>query len=191
MKNFTKAFLAGSLLVAGIPAFAATVYTTTLAGSNEVPPVASVGTGMSTVTLDGNSLAVDLSFSGLGTATVMGHIHCCSGVGVNSPVAIPFMAAAGFPLGVTSGTYSQTFALDSASSYMAGFITANGGSVASAQAAFLAGLNSGQTYVNVHTTANPGGEIRGQLSAVPEPSAMLLGGGALAALAILRRRRLV
>jgi hypothetical protein len=61
-----------------------------------------------------------------------------------------------------------------ASSYNPAFITAQGGTVAQAQAAFVAGLISGQTYLNIHTSQFPGGEIRGQLQAVPEPTTMLL-----------------
>jgi hypothetical protein len=66
---------------------------------------------------------------------------------------------------------------------------ANGNTAASAEAAFIVGLNDGQTYVNVHSMSFPGGEIRGQLEAVPEPATAFLAGGVLAALALLRRKR--
>jgi hypothetical protein len=65
---------------------------------------------------------------------------------------------------------------------------ANGNTAASAETAFLAGLNGGQTYGNVHSSNFPGGEIRGQLAAVPEPATTFLIGGLLAGLALLRRR---
>ncbi|MDQ3686119.1 MAG: CHRD domain-containing protein, partial [Acidobacteriota bacterium] len=66
-----------------------------------------------------------------------------------------------------------------------------GGTVAGARAVFLAGLQGGQTYFNIHSNAFPGGEIRGQLQPVPEPATMILVGTGLAAIAgrKLRRRR--
>jgi hypothetical protein len=43
-------------------------------------------------------------------------------------------------------------------------------------------MQSGSTYVNIHSSAFPGGEIRGQIVAVPEPGTMAL--GALGLLAV-------
>ena len=59
----------------------------------------------------------------------------------------------GFPLGVTSGTYSNIYDTTLASTYRAAFITANGGTVAGAEAALFAGLLAGQAYFNIHTVA--------------------------------------
>ena len=50
--------------------------------------------------------------------------------------------------------------------------------MASAEATLLAGLDAGNAYLNIHTTNFGGGEIRGFLHAVPEPSTwamMILG----------------
>jgi hypothetical protein len=68
----------------------------------------------------------------------------------------------------------MTFDLTLASTCNPVFITAHGRTVAGAQAAFIARLTSGQTYLNIHTSMFPGGEIRGQLQAVPEPASLLL-----------------
>ena len=76
-----------------------------------------------------------------------------------------------FPMGVTSGTYpAHTLDLTMASSYNPAFITAHGMNVAQAEADFIAGILGDQTYLNIHTMNNMGGEIRAQLI-VPGPIA--------------------
>lgn len=160
--------------LSSVASAAPTVFTTVLSGANEVPPNASAGTGIAFVSLDGNVLFVTVTFSGLTGNTTASHIHCCSPPGVNAGVATAVPTFPGFPLGVTSGTYTNSFDLTLASSYNPAFITANGGTVAGAQAAFTAGLQAGLTYFNIHTNIFPGGEIRGQLQAVPEPATLIL-----------------
>lgn len=71
---------------------------------------------------------------------------------------------AGFPLGVTSGSYSNILDLTQASSYNPAFVTANGGTTAGAEAALAAGFASGTSYLNIHSTTFPGGEIRSFLA---------------------------
>ena len=151
-------------------------FTATLTGSQEVPPTGSAGIGSALVTLDTvtNLMTVNVSFAGLGSPTIASHIHCCAPPGTTALVATTVPTFPGFPLGVTTGTYLMTFDLTAASTYNPAFITAHGGTVAGAMAAFIAGLESGQTYLNIHTTQFPGGEIRGQLNAVPEPASLLL-----------------
>lgn len=164
------------------------VFTTTLLGSNETPPNASTATGSATVTLDTTALTITVNetFSGLiGGNASAAHIHCCAVPGVATGVAIPFT---GFPA-ATSGTYTHTFDLTLSSSYNAAFITANGGTVALAQAALIAGMLNGLSYVNIHDATFPGGEIRGQLPAVPEPATLTLFGLGLASLGAKLRRR--
>ncbi len=168
------------------------VLTATLTGSQEVPPTGSPGIGSALVTVDTvtNLMTVNVSFAGLGSPTIASHIHCCALPGTNAMVATTVPTFPGFPLGVTTGTYLMTFDLTLASTYNPAFITAHGGTVASAQAAFLAGLASGQTYLNIHTSQFPGGEIRGQLQAVPEPATLLLlSTGVIGAVGTLKNRR--
>lgn len=165
---------------------AATVYTTVLLGANEVPATGSAATGNATVTLNGDMLTVIETFSGLtGGPASAAHIHCCALPGVTAIVAIPFT---GFP-NTTSGSYNQIFDLTLLATYNGAFVTANGGTPASAETALIAGLNGGQAYANIHDTTFPGGEIRGQLAAaVPEPATVALTGISLLLLLLLRRR---
>lgn len=153
-------------------------YTTALSGAAESPATASAGTGTSTVIYDdvAHTMRVIASFSGLNGNTTSSHIHCCTATpGVSTAgVATQTPTFAGFPLGVTSGSFDNTFDLTLASSWNAAFITANGGTTTSAEAALLAGLDAGKAYFNIHTTAFPGGEIRGFLTATPEPSTAVL-----------------
>lgn len=180
--------------LAAAPAAAAVqTYTATLTGAAERPaPVASPGSGTATVVVDdvANTLFVTASFTGLLGETTMAHIHCCAGPNATAGVATPVPNFPGFPLGVTAGSYSRSFDLLDPASYNPAFITANGGSAASARTALLTGLNGGLAYFNVHTGRFPGGEIRGQLTAVPEPAswALMIGGLGLVGAAIRRRR---
>jgi len=190
----TLSFLALVLALSALPEVAKAeplVFTTTLRGTNEVPANASPGTGNAVVTVDGNIMTVNTTFSGLLGNTTASHIHCCTGPTANAMVAtaVPFFP--GFPIGVTSGSYSQSFDLNASSTYNPAFVTAHGGTVAQARADFLAGLQGGQTYFNIHTNLFPGGEIRGQLQPVPEPATLLLLGIGLAGGAgkAFRRRR--
>ena len=149
-------------------------YDVTLDGNlQQVPVNGSVGTGLGRLRLDtlASTLQVDLTYSGLGSNATNAHIHCCAAPGANGPVIIPFIPA-GFTIGATSGSFSSSFALT---------------------ATQVTNIQSGQSYINVHTVNFPGGEIRGNITSatiVPEPATVGLMGVALGGLALLRRKRL-
>ena len=167
---------------------------TILSGANEVPPVASPGAGTAVVVLDptAQTLQVIASFFGLTTPDTAAHIHCCAPLGTNAGVATTVPAFQGFPLGVTQGVYlSPVFDLTQPLIYNPAFVTMQGG-LSQAEAALIAGIENDQTYFNIHTMANPGGEIRGQLEplgAVPEPTTLLLLGTTLTGLGFANRWR--
>ena len=176
-------------LVSPTPAAHANVitYTANLTGPGESPPNASPGTGFATVITDdvANTLFVDVTFSGLEAGTTASHIHCClpspEVPGVNVGVATTVPTFPGFPLSVTSGTYSHDFSLLDPATYNPAFVTLEGGTIPLARNALVAGIEGGETYLNIHTTLFPNGEIRGFL--VPEAATLLLLSAGLAGLA--------
>jgi trimeric autotransporter adhesin len=135
-----------------------------LEGSQEVPPVTTSATGTTYGTFDdsNNYLYIYADAVGFSSNVTAAHIHI-GAAGVNGPIVYPLS-------GSTGGTTYSSFDF---------FILS-----ASEAADFLAGLH----YVNIHTINNPGGEVRGQVSPVPEPTT-LAALGVAAGLAALRRRR--
>ena len=171
-------FIMAATLMLPAPAAHATPMTFigNLSGANENPANASPGTGLATIVLDptAQTLQVTATFSGLTANDTAAHIHCCQtmpGTNINVGVATTVPAFPGFPLGVTSGTYGpMVFDLTSSTIYNPAFVTAEG-SLANAETALIAGIEGGLTYFNIHTGNFPGGEIRGELIAVPGPIA--------------------
>ena len=127
-----------ALLASATPSRAATMnFKATMNGATEVPPNQTAGTGTVTATFDPGTkvLTWEGSFSGLTGPATAAHFHGPAEPGKNAGVAVAIPNA-----GKTPAEGSAT--------------------LTDAQAA---DLEAGKYYVNVHTAANPGGEIRGQV----------------------------
>jgi hypothetical protein len=135
-------------------------FTATMNSAAEVPAVgvASTGTGTFTGVLDEetNMFTYDLTFSGLTSNVNNGHIHGPADAGVAASPLINFntLTGATFSFGQTSGTGHGQVLLTSATAITG---TVNGDSLKKL-------LLAGKTYANIHTTSNPQGEIRGQIT---------------------------
>ena len=171
----------------------AQIYYGTLTGPNEAPSNNSPGTGSTIVTIDGNFMRVQATFSGLVTQTAAGapsgttvsHIHASAtlpplSLTSTAGVATQTPSFAGFPVGVQAGTYDHNFDMTQASSFNAAYITANGGTVASAFMALKTQIAAGRSYLNIHSNAFPGGEIRGYLLPCPSVTVSIPDAWALA-----------
>ena len=106
--------MAAALMLSAPAAFAIPMtFGGILSGANESPPVATPGAGSVAVVLDPTAQTIQIiaSFFGLTTPDTAAHIHCCQPP-TNVGVATTVPAFAGFPLGVTQGTYlSPIFSL--------------------------------------------------------------------------------
>lgn len=183
---FALATLAISCLAARPAASTPIVYAAVL----EPEALGATGSGNARVTIDPEAFAmrVEASFSGLSGQTTAAHVHCCTATpgegGAQVATVVPTFPD--FPLGVTAGTYDESFDLSSfelSDNWNPAFSIANGFTRESVMAAFIAGVEAGRAYFNVHSSTFPGGEIRGFLVLVPEPATgafVLLGLVALA-----------
>lgn len=189
-KSLLSIVLIGSLMSAQASVF---LYNVSFSDAGEANPSPGA-TGFGTVSYDNvaKTLTLSASFSGLLGPVTQSHIHVSTsptpftgsgGIAVTSP-SLP-----GFPTGITSGTYSNTLNLTLSSSYNATYLANSGGSAALAESAFASHAAAGKAYWNIHTTYGPGGEIRGFLTLVPEPSALAIVG--LGAVALARSRKLI
>lgn len=142
MTRFVRSTLTGLAMagaLAATPALAETMsFTADLKGASEVPPTTSQGTGNVTATYDtaAKKLSWKGTVSGLTGNATAAHFHGPAEPGKNAGVLVPAP-------GVTTGAFegSATLTDDQAKA-----------------------LTAGQTYFNVHTAANPNGELRGQVT---------------------------
>ncbi len=143
-----KETLSGFLRLQAQAANTVLPFTVLLSGTNENPAVITTGTGIGTLALQGSNLTYNVGFSGLSAPATLGHIHAPADPTNNAGFVIPFTVPA-----ATSGTISGTAGLTPD---------------------LVADIVNGLAYVNIHTTNNPAGEIRGQI--VPLRIAMALNG---------------
>ncbi len=146
-KFFLMLAISLSAIVFSTTALAQQKFTASLNGVQENPPVNSAGRGSCVLTLNTAETQITLSctYTGLTSNASAAHIHNIGPVGVNGPVLFPLTGASG-----TSGT-----------------LTLAATTVTPAQ---VAELRMKRLYVNIHTTAFPGGEIRGQIKIATTPS---------------------
>jgi outer membrane autotransporter protein len=159
-------FIAAMTLVGALPPVAqAQIFKAPLTGGAEIPPVSTTGSGTAVVALNSTTheMTIKSNWTGLVSNTAIAHIHCCVAQPANAGVATTVPSFVGFPAGVRSGTFNSTLNMTQAGTWNPAFITANGGTPAGAEAAFVTGVNAGRSYFNIHTVMFPGGEIRGNL----------------------------
>jgi CHRD domain/PEP-CTERM motif len=136
------------------------------------------GSGSGVLTLSGNTIHITGSFSGLSGTWSADHIHGPAAPGVTANVLYGLQSLTTLNAGNTSGN-------------IAGDVTLADGTGGFTIAQQLSQLNSSLWYVNVHSSTFGGGEIRGQILPVPEPSTfglIALGLGGAWWLARFRRR---
>ena len=165
-------------------------FNTALSGANEVPPIGSLASGLATLAYDtsNDTYSFSLSAMNLSSAVTGAYVYGLANATQNGSTQIvnllssPFVS---FPSGNTlliggSGVVAPAGNIAPENSYAA--------------QSFLSALQNGLAYINVHTTSNTGGEIRGQfaqVSVVPEieVSTMMFAGLGLMGVIALRRRR--
>ena len=151
----------GAVALASVAAFAAcgssdivatpsVTYISQMNAANEKPNAnASSATGTATFTLTGNTLSFVVTVSGLTGPATASHLHVGAAAATGG-VIVPFVTGSVQSGNISSGT------IDLSTTVSNGLSTITGDSLRVL-------LNNGNAYTNVHTSANGGGEIRGQI----------------------------
>ncbi len=134
--DYVKAAPGAAPPMTAVPSMAKSFHAT-LSGAQEVPPVAGNGKGLAEFKLDAatKTLTWTVSYSGLTGDPVAAHIHGPAAPGANAGVEVPLIVGKNPMTGSAVLTDAQ-----------------------------ISDLSTGKTYVNIHTAANKGGELRGQIT---------------------------
>jgi CHRD domain len=128
----------GLFALVGAPAARAETiaFTAELSGANEVPPNTASASGKAEASFDSATkvLTYTVTFTGLTGPAIGAHLHGPAEAGKNAGIVVPFNFVASPIKGTATLTDAQ-----------------------------VADLMAGRWYVNIHTAAHPGGELRGQL----------------------------
>jgi hypothetical protein len=152
-----------ALVGAPTPASAQSEFSATLSGANEIPAVAtmSFGAAIFDVNLSAGVVGINFELTGVNvTDAFMGHIHCGFAT-ENGPVMVwlagspPAPAAIGYDL---NGSWVRAKVKESS--------IVPGSACGNTLLDLIINMANGRTYVNIHTRAHPGGEVRGQIQMV-------------------------
>ena len=130
-------------------AFAQSGFNAKLSGQEEVPPVQTQASGNAAFIPMGDSVHVIINATNLQGATA-GHIHS-GNPGENGPIVVTLFK---FDSPQNEVNLENMFAADKLEGPMKGKQISE----------LVTAMGNGSTYVNVHTTQNPNGEVRGQIS---------------------------
>jgi hypothetical protein len=132
-------------------------FTAALSGGNEVPGVVTgaVGTGTVSLNLATQVVTYRIDVYNMPVGTTQAHFHI-GAAGVSGPVVVNFTV----PVGI-----SNDYAISGTAS--ASDLTVRAPQGINSWEDFIQALLLGNIYMNVHSTANGGGEIRGQVVRVP------------------------
>jgi len=129
-------------------------FTSVMTTANEVPVKTGPATGTAVITVNGTKLDYTIDVANI-TAVTAAHIHAGNAATAGGIVVLLFA-------GPTTGAITTSTRLATGSVAADSFRVLSGGTAKISMDSLLVLMRSQNAYVNVHTTANPGGEIRGQ-----------------------------